>query len=473
LNSRFYLIIVLLLFTSTIFAQTEDNFLQVTGSRFNGMVVNGESLRKVNGNVVMTQGNVRITCDSAIQYIARNMADLMGHVVVKQDSITIKTDRGFYYGDTRIAYSTSGVWLTDKHVQLSSQNGYYYFNEKRSDFSVNVKMIDSLSTLSTARMFYYDDEDKAIAFGSVKVQDTSSTIFADSLIFFRKTKTTRAFGNIKVYDAVNRLAIYGDTLENIDSLKYSKITGQTFMAKIDTTEGGKFDTLYISAKKMEAFHDSTKNLIASDSVRIVRSDFASVNSQTFYFQKEDKLQIFKQEADLNPPVVWNESTQLTGDSINVYMKKNKLDWINVRVNASIITSDKDSVNRYDQISGNTLRMFFSDGILQKTEVTGNVLSIYYLFEENEPNGLLKSSAERAKIFFEDKKVNDVKLYGKPLSEYHPENLIKGKEKDFTIPTFRLYKNKPTRLELLQTRKDIPYYLTKDKKYYAGKPNIKR
>jgi lipopolysaccharide export system protein LptA len=456
-----------------VFAQTGDNLLQITGSLFSGMMVNGESIRKVNGNVVMTQGNVRITCDSAVQYIARNMADLMGHVIVKQDSITIKTDRGFYYGDTRIAYSTSSVWLTDKHVKLSSQNGYYYFNEKRSDFSMNVKMVDSLSSLSAARMFYYDDEDKAVAFGNVQVKDTASTIFADSLIFYRRTKTTDAFKNIRIYDPVNRLAIYGDKLQNIDSLKYSVVTGRTFMAKIDTADSGKLDTLFISAQKMEAYSDSTKRLIATDSVKILRTEFSSVNGQTFYFQNEDKLKIYIREVDEHPPVIWNELTQLIGDSVNVYLKKNNLDWIDVRSNASIITMYKDSVNRYDQISGNNLKLFFSDSGLTRTEVLGNVLSIYYLYEEKEPNGLLKSSAERAKIYFSEKKVNDVKLYGKPVSEYHPENMIKGKEKDFTIPTFRLYKNKPTRLSLLQTRKDIPYYLTKDKKYYAGKPNTKR
>jgi lipopolysaccharide export system protein LptA len=451
-------------------AQAQDNMLQVTGDRFNGMMINGESIRKVYGNVVMIQSNVKITCDSAVQYIARNMADLMGHVVVKQDSIVIKTERGFYYGDTKIAYSTSGVWLTDNHIKLSSQNGYYYFDEKRSDFSVNVKMVDSLSSLSAARMFYYDDEDKAVAFGNVQVSDTSSTIFADSLIFYRRTRTTNAFNRVRIYDPVNRLAIFGDELENLDSLKYSRVTGRTFMVKIDTTSSGAFDTLFISAKKMEAYGDSTKTLIATDSVKIIRSDFSSVNGQTFYFQKGDKLQIYKREGDENPPVIWNDQSQLVGDSVNVYLKKNSLDWIDVRSSASIITIDKDSVNRYDQISGKILQLFFNDAGLERTEVEGNVLSIYYLYENQEPNGLLKSSAERAKIFFSDKKVNDVKLYGKPASEYHPENMIVGKEKDFTIPTFRIYKNKPTKLSLLQTRNDILQYLTKEKKYYAGKSN---
>jgi lipopolysaccharide export system protein LptA len=454
-------------------AQDNSNLLHVTGLRFVGKTMNGENIREVHGNVVMTQGNIKITCDSAIQYLAKNTADLMGNVVVTQDSIVIKTDRGFYYGDTKIAYSTAGIWLTDKHVQLTSQNGYYYFNEKKSDFNVNVKMVDSVSTLLANRLFYFDDEDKAVAFGNVQVNDTSSTIFADSLIFFRKTRTTHAFNHVRIYDPSNHLALFGDQLENLDSLKYSKITGHPFMVKIDTTSNGKFDTLYISSRQMESYGDSAKKLIATDSVKILRGDFSSVNGQTFYYQQGDKLQIFKREKDEHPPIIWNDQTQLIGDSINIYLKKNRLDWIDVKSNSSIISIDRDSLFRYDQISGNNLKLFFNEEGLNRTEVEGNVLSIYYLYEKDQPNGLLKSSAERAKIFFKDKKVNDVKLYGKPVSEYHPENMIEGKEKDFTIPTFRLYKNKPTKKEMLGYRKDVIHYLTKDQKYYAGKPGTKK
>ena len=100
--------------------------------------------------------------------------------------------------------------------------------------------------------------------------------------------------------------------------------------------------------------------------------------------------------------------------------------------------------RYNQISGDTIKLFFDDSKLQRTEVAGNVLSIYYMFEDDEPNGLLKSSAERAKIYFNKNKVENVKLYGSPASEYHPEGLVKGKEKSFTLPNFILYKNRPSR-----------------------------
>ncbi|MBI5731633.1 MAG: hypothetical protein HY963_10920 [Ignavibacteriales bacterium] len=471
---RFLLILISLICISiNLTAQTEDNRIQVVGDSLLGKIINGESIREVHGNVIMSQGAVKITCDKAIQYLARNEAELIGRVVVVQDSIIIKTARGYYFGDSKIAFSKVGIFLTDGHVNLNSKNGYYYFDEKRSYFYEDVKLHDSLSNISTNKLTYYDDEDKAVAVGNVQVSDTSSTIFADSLIHYRNTKITFAFNNIRIYNPSNRLAIFGNKLEDDGEKNYSKITDKPFLVRIDTLSNGALDTLIISAKMMESFDDSLKKLIATDSVKIVRKNFASVNGQTIFYQKNDQIQTFKREIDITSPVIWNEEAQLVGDSINIFLKENRLDRMDINANASIITSNKDSVYRFDQLSGKKIKMFFDDKGLSRTEVYGNVLSIYYMYEDGEPNGLLKSSSEQAKIFFKDKTVADVRLYGKPVSEYHPENLIIGKEKDFTIPTFRIYSDKPTKENLLFKRKDILTYLMKDVQYYAGKLSTKK
>jgi len=456
----------------TIFAQ-EDNRMVAIGDSLVGKLINGESIRELHGNVVMTQGDVRITCDKAIQYLAKNEAELIGRVVVTQDSIVIKTTRGYYYGNTKIAFSKNGVDLSDGHVQLFSKNGYYYFDEKRSYFYDDVKLKEGVSNLSALRLNYFDDEDKAIAAGDVIVNDTSSALLADSLIYFRNTKNTLAFNNIRIYNPEDRIAIFGNRLEDIGKSKYSKIWGNPFFVKIDTTSNGDLDTLMVSSVLMEAFDDSTQRIIATDSVKMLRTGFASANQKTFFYRTDNQIKTFYREGDELPPVIWNEETQLSGDSIYVFIKDNQLSGINIFSNATIISEHKELQFRYDQISGKAVKMFFENGKIKLTDVTGNVLSIYFLFDENEPNGLVKSSSENAKIYFENSEVEDVRLYGKPATEFHPENLIEGKEKEFTIPTFKIFNNKPTKEQLLTINPKVLFYLTKDLAYYAEKFNIKR
>jgi lipopolysaccharide export system protein LptA len=461
--------IFLILIISTVLFAQEDNRIKAIGDSLLGKMIDGESVREIHGNVIMTQGAVRITCDKAIQYLARNEADLMGNVVVTQDSIIIKTIHGHYFGNTKVAFSDTGVNLTDGHVQLVSQNGYYFFNEKRSYFYGNVKLKEGVSNLFSSRMNYYDDEDKAVATLNVIVSDTSSTMLTDSLIYYRKTKITNAFSNIRIYNSTDKIAIFGNKLEDDGIKGYTKIWEDPFLVRIDTTDAGKLDTLVTSAKLMEAYDDSTKRLIATDSVKIVRHGFASISNQAIYYRLNDEIQTFKKEGDEIPPIIWNDETQLSGDSIFVFVKNKRLSKINMHSNSTIISAHKDNAFRFDQISGKHVQIFFTNGIIDYTDVTGNALSIYYLYDDNkEQNGLIKSSSDRAKIYFKDSRVTDVKLYIKPASEFHPENLVKGKEKDFTIPSFRMFFNKPTKELLLSTHKNVLTYLEKDFAYYAGK-----
>jgi lipopolysaccharide export system protein LptA len=434
-----------------VFTQNERQMITVNGDSLFGKMINGEMVREVHGNVVMTQGNVRITCIKAIQYLARNEAELIGKVVVKQDSVIINTDIGYYYGNTKVAHSKSGISLFDGHVNLSSKNGYYYFDEKRAFFYDNVKLYDQLTNLQSDRLTYYNDEDRAVAAGNVEVRDSSSVLFADSLTHFRNTKISFAYNNILIYDPKNRLAIFSDRLEDYNNQNYTKIYDNPFLVKIDTTDNGQLDTLVISSKLMESYDDSTKRVVATDSVLIARKDFASINDITILYRNSDYLYTYKPENATSQPVMWNENTQLIGDSINVYLQNNKLKQLLINSNASIISSNAKYDFKYDQISGRNIEMHFGQNGLEKTDVKGSVLSIYYLFEDDEPNGLLKSSSDRTVIFFEDNAVTEVKFYGNPVSEYHPENLIEGKEKEFTIPSFIIIKNRPTKESILGNR----------------------
>jgi hypothetical protein len=75
-----------------------------------------------------------------------------------------------------------------------------------------------------------------------------------------------------------------------------------------------------------------------------------------------------------------------------------------------------------------------------------VQSIYYLYDEEKPNGLVKSTAQRAVIVFENNEVGQVRLYGSPTSEYHPEAKVEGLERTFTLPKFVFNENRPVKEE---------------------------
>jgi len=443
--------IIILLFSSLL-AQEKSEIIRVIGDSLIGKTIDGISFREVIGNVVMTQGNVKVTCNKAIQNLTNNNAELIGNVIATQDTITITSDKGFYFGDEKYIYSDRKLTLKDGHVVLTADSGYYYFNLEKSVFNSNVQLVDSINTLKSSTLTYFSEIQKAIAVGNVNISDKESIIFCDSLIHLRTIKKSNAFRNVRIVNKKQKLTIIGNELIDDGEINFTRIIGNPLLTKIDTTNEGKLDTLLIRAKAFESKEDSVKKLLAIDSVKIIRGELSSVNNYTVLYRDENRLMIKKIKNDKNSPVLWYTNSQLVGDSINIFLSNNKLDSIHIRNEATILSKNEKYNYRFDQISGDNINLYFSKGKLKLTDVKGEVLSIYFMFEKGEPNGLIKSSSSRAKMKFDDNAVVNVSMYESVQSEYHPENLIKGNELDFTIPSFIIYNNKPKKSVLIQGSK---------------------
>jgi len=450
------ILLLLILFSfQPIFGQGKE--IIVTGKTLRGYVVENEDFREVTGNVVMVQGDVVITCDRAIQNMTKNSAELIGNVIVTSDTVKIYAPRGFYFGNEEMAFSNSGVRLIDGIMELTAKNGYYYFEEDKAHFYDKVKLIDTARTLYSSELYHYHKENRTLATGKALVSDSVSTLRADTVINFRDKKETFAYGRVSIQGIEDNVIIFGDSLSDKSENEYTRITGNPFLMKEDTTESGEIDTLFISSVIMESIKDSQQTLIMTDSVKILRQDLASVNDITYFYRSQDRIETYKVSEDEDQPVVWNENTQLLGDSMSIFLDGNRLDHVEVFRNTSIISDVENYPERHDQISGDYVLMNFEEGRLSNTYVKGSVLSIYFLFEEEQPNGILKSSSEEAKILFEENKVTDVKLYGSPITEYHPENLVVDKIYDFLIPTYSIKTNKPEKNRFLEKLSKFELY----------------
>lgn len=434
-----------------------------------GKSVSGEMIREVFGKVRLIQGNVVITCNKAVQYISRNNAVLTGSVVIVQDTLTITTDEAFYYGNEKRSESKTPLKLDDKKVILTADRGEYFFNEDRAYFRDNVRLYDTVTTLTSDELTYYKNENRSVAAGRVKIIDPDNIIEAEKLQHYRSNRVTFADINVKITGKTNNVIIYGDHLEDYAERSYTIINKDPLLLQIDSsyvevqdtlsgdgvnaftvipTKKLQIDTLLIRSLVMEAYRDTLNIFEAKDSVKIVRSNFASRNDYTVYYRDEDKIVTEKIQQEAPQPVLWYENSQLTGDSIAIFLRENQIELIDILNNAFILSQDKVYTNRYDQVSGSRIIMHFGEEGINKMEVFEGVLSIYYLYEEGTPNGLTKSSSQSAVIDILNGKVNRVRLYGSPSSEYYPENMVEGNELSHTLPQYFLHKNRPVKNDLL-------------------------
>ena len=442
---------MILLLSTPSFAQ-QNELITVIGDSLVGKMVQGESTREVFGNVVITQGNVVINCDKAIHFISRNEAELIGNVIVRQDTLTLKTPRGFYYGNLSKTKSNAGIYLDDKKIILTADSGEYYFNEDRAFFESKVKLYDTTTTLTSNELTYFQQQNRAVAIGDVVIFDGENQIIADTLEHFRNTKITFANSNVRLINLKNNSEIYGEHLEDYRERGFSLIDVKPLFVQVDTsyvehedsTKEIKLDTLFIKSRIMEAYRDSSQRFYAIDSVSILKSEFASQNDLTIFYREDDKIITTKINETAQQPILWYESSQLTGDSITIYIEDNNIKQLDVDGTSFMLSQNESNIERYDQTSSSQIKIFFRDNKIARAEFYGNVYSIYFMYDGETANGLTKSNSAETTVLFEDNKVTEVKLYRNPASEYYPEQQVTGNEKSYLLPRFVVLQNKPTK-----------------------------
>ncbi len=373
-----------------------------------GRVIGGENARELIGNVRFRQENVQVSCDRAIQYLASGRVDLLGNVLVKDDSIHLRAPRGRYHKDERRAEAFDSVNLDDGNVVVTSGYGEYFVNDKRASFRTNVT-----------------------------VRDTGSVLIADSLVYMRTEKRTLAFNNVTVFNPADNISISGERFESLATENYSRMWDRPVLVQFDTAVSGKVDTFIVRARVMESHQVPTKRLVATDSVRIVRSDLSSVAGRATFYMDDDSITL------RISPMVWYLQSQISGDSINVFLKKRKLDKVVVTGDAFALSrGDVRYPGRFDQMTGETLAMYFAGQQLDHIEVDVRATSIYHLYEDSAANGFNKTSGDRLRMKFEEGKVSSISVMGGVQGQYVPENLVRGKENEFTLAGFRWVEDRP-------------------------------
>lgn len=445
-------LVALVIFSNSVYSQEVKVVQLINADSLVGKIINNESVRILNGNVHLIQEDITILCDRGIQYLESNKAELEGNVKITQGNVTVTAPKGFYFGNMKKAFGNKGIVLNDGKVVLNADSGDYFFNEKKAVFRGKVKLQDDMTTLTSKQLLYFTDTEKALAFGDVEIVQGNSYIYSDTLIYFRKEKNSIADGNVRIQNQNDNVNIYCDHLENYEERKFSVLTGTPLFIQIDTTDDGKIDTLLISSLRMESIRGENENYTAFDSVKIWRGGFSSRNSITSYFKKEGRIVTFK--IDEVQPIFWYDENQAYGDSVEIFTKENKIHQVLIYRTSFLITQDTLNPKRFNQLSGAFIKMIFDSSNLKSVFVKGNALSIYYLYDEDDPNGLNKASGDSTLIFLSDNKVDEIKLYGSPEGEFYPEEKIINKEKEFQLAGFMWIKERPTKKMLLSARKLI-------------------
>lgn len=387
------------------------------------------------GNVVFEQGNIIISCDTAIQYVDANNVELSGNVIIRQNLMTIKSPHIYYKGNDKKAIADRYIEILDTTNLLKAKSGTYNFNNKVAEF-----------------------------FDSVTLENDSLLIFSDHLINNTGTDQSFANGNVKVFGRKARTALISDTLIHKPRESFVLAYGNAGFFFIDTLQKAKrpedypgewhlksqdernrlmqmkLDTLAIISKTIFGNQAKGQELYQFlDSVEIYKGNMLSKCSKADYFKSGDSLVLTGQ------PIVWYDSLQLFADTINCIFPDRKIRSIKL-INNSFAVSHSDTLGlgRIDQISGKNIDIHFQNDSINCLISKSQAKSLYFMTDESGETGAQSSGADTITIFFESNEVKNIHWRSAAFIDFYPEQIFPEDLKSLYLPRFRISEDKPKR-----------------------------
>ncbi|MGB0979321.1 MAG: OstA-like protein [Croceimicrobium sp.] len=448
-----------------------------------GYYSKAEGKQRLIGEVVFEHEGALMYCDSAWLYSAENrikafrsvrinqgdtlhlrgdqldysgesrQALVTGEEVVLEDTeMTLTTDRLRLDRNTNIAYYTTGGRVVNDDNTLYSEEGYYNSNYKVFSFKDSVVLNNPDYVINTDTMDYDSEAHVAYFFGPTTIFSDSSKIYCengryntdlniaqfnknayiydgprfltgDSLYYERDGEYGEAFRNVLIHDTVDNYLITGNYGEYFGTKDSAYVTEDPLYTVVDE-EGDSLhvhgDTLY-SSMVSDSLGNEFRRLLIFYDVRFFRKDMQGKCDSLSYSTTDSTFKMYRD------PIVWDDSTQITGDTIYLLTKNDQPDTLKVLSNAFMV-SRADSI-RYNQVKGRLMIGNFQKGELRKVYVNGNGEAVYYPKEEDgDYLGMNRSICSRILIRLVNSEVKRLTWIGKPEGVMHPMDKIPNDRK---------------------------------------------
>ena len=407
--------------------------LHADETRYN-RAINSEAQILV-GDVVFRHDSMYMYCDSALFYEASNSLDAYGNVRMNQgDTLFLYGDRLHYNGDEMLAKVRENVVMIDKAMTLTTDSlnydrtinlGYYFnwgtvedtlnvltsewgeydtqtndavFNYEvtlthpnfvltsdtlRYNTKTQVATIVGPSNINSARNHIYSTlgryntaTEQAFLLNRSVLTNDDKRLVGDSIYYDRNGGYGEAFNHVEMDDFSGKTRLTGDYTY------YNELSDSAFATRravaIDYSQGDSMfihgDTLRLLSRFPDT--DSVYRIVqAYRKVRIYREDVQAVCDSLVFNSLDSCMTMYFD------PVIWNGPQQVLGEVIRVYLNDSTVEWAHVE-NQALIVEQVDT-NKFNQIGGRDVKTYFVNGNIDKSDITGNVMVVYYYTEEGD------------------------------------------------------------------------------------------
>ena len=425
------------------------------------------------GNVRMEQGDTLFVYGNYMFYDGNTqVARLRENVRMENGQVTLFTDSLNYERANNIGYYFEGGLIVDSLNQLSSFYGQYSPATKLAVFNDSVRLENQNFTLYSDTLQYSTDMKIATILGPSVIVSDSGTIHSshgwydteantalllersevcsgnrllvgDSIAYDRDAGFGEAFGNMSVRDTAQKVILKGQYGFYNERTEYAFVTDSACF--LEYSQG---DTLYLHADTlvMTVLDSTAREIKAFYGVRFYRTDVQGVCNHMQFNTRDSVLYMY------DNPVLWNEQYQISGDTIEMFMKDSTIDYAHV-IQYAFAVQHVDS-SYYNQLKGNDLKAYFEGKAVRRIDVEGNAESIFYPLDNGAMIGLNETKSGFMTIWVKDNTLERLKIWPSPKGSLTPIPDLKPEQKtlkDFCWFDYLRPKNKDDIYQVVQRK----------------------
>ena len=467
-------------------------------------VINGEPCKKLIGDVTIILDKFNIQADRAIYFSKTRLIEAQGKIkIVHEDGSVITADQLFYEEDNNLAqlrynvvyksgtttfytdsfdynmeakqgYFVNGGKLIEGNNVLTSESGSYNDLDKSATFNQKVTLVNQDYTIQCDTLYYntvtkiaqfegftritskdgkqtlttheggeYDASSQQSTFTQTQVETEAYTLYGDLIRTDQESQVYTATGHVRLVAKKDDVIIAGDYGQYQKKEGIAKVYGNTLMTKILEKE-----PLYLSADTFVATtnqtaKDGTENteLRAYHNVKVYTGDFQG-KADTMVYQSADATIHF-----YGDPIFWNNTSQLTADSVSVLFQDKSFHEMHMNTRAFIATED--TVGNYNQLQGKNMIAFFKKNEIDYIEVDGNAESIYFVTEDNgRLKGMNRLRCSQIRIDMSEGAIVGIIFRHKPVGIFYPPQKIEERDKKLENFNWRITE-RPTKKEVVE------------------------
>lgn len=390
------------------------------------------------GNVNITHPDYTIQSERLRYNTANDSATFVAPTHITRGKSKVYCEEGWYKTKTEQGFFKKNAFVIDPPNTLKGDEIYYSARTKQGKVKGAVNIVDSIKqTQLTTKNLDYDAQTKTYtAQDSVLYIDKKKNIEAhgDRMVFNDSTKFMHISGNGMIDARNDKIKVWGNTIFYNDSMKTFLSYNKTILAtEIDAdTLWLTADTLHYKGNPKANKSDTVTlngNFKAHRNVKLYKSDFQGFADSMCFKQADSTFQFF------GNPIFWNEQNQFTADTTYIVLKNKKLNRVDLRQNAFII-SRVDSSDFYNQIKGRLCNVYFIDNKINNMYVYGNSETMYFAQDDAKAFiGVNKAVCARMRISFKGKnEVDKIRFIDRPEADFIP--IKQAMQGELTLPNFK-------------------------------------